>query len=1186
MYILDSCQRHKQGSKNTICHPEERSELRILPVINDCQEHWSDSEHPQSSQTCNDKCFRMTLLRSVQTAALTLALSFFIAAPVMAADTPPVPASVQTDNSAYTLTKVESPNADTITQYEYSQTENKLVPVYYRVDLSKIEYGDKLNSSDTLYFKFENINGRTVLVDGSESDHDITYYVNEKRLASDRVTSQNNTNIDNDFVGLQAHDGAAAAVINNPQNTVGSITGDFVNNTNSIDSGLAYGGAITNAGNIDKIEGTFANNSASASKNNQTTTASVLSMAGEAHGGAISNVVLNTSLMGEGTLVLPVIKSISGDFIGNYAEADYVASGGALHNEGIIGSLNANFINNYAVSFEGNASGGAISNEYGAEIGDVNGDFIGNYVTQIQQSSGAQTMAAMSGGMGGGAIYNSQADIGNITGDFIKNYALSPYYSAMGGAILNESGQIGNITGDFIANYAQGTYTAMGGAIANTSVIGNIKGNFMDNKAVTDSQMALGGAIANFGVFGKIEEVTGSTRQSVHYEFTPGEIINSSFVNNVAENKNADGIAAGGAIFSITDLNITADNGLSLFSGNKTIKGDKEESNAISIYGIGTKLEDGTYVYVDLASMITGYETVKPDVPNVSKENPATLTLKAVNNGVIRFDDKIKGGAIDMSASGGISEIGNGVSTLINAAPVSVAVIKDPSAAFNLKITGDSTGKVILNNDVINANISLDNTNLYLGRENVFDESQKLSLNSGSMYMTNNSVGTMHIPVLNLNGDTNLAADVDLKNAKMDRITADTYNVNADAYLNVNQLNLLNDATKDVTHVLFADKELAPNVQYTGINPVAYSKIWKYDVSYGTNPEDKLGYFTFVRGAAGNANSYNPSVLAAPVVQQAGAYTTQLQAFNYAFQHADTFMNIPYIERVAMKNQGRYALSPTGDATDIGTFSPLLTKEEDAGFWVKPYASFESIPLKNGQKVSNINYGTLVGYDSPLTTLSNGWERVLTGYIGYNGASQRYQGVDAYQNGGLLGSTATFYKGNFFNATTLSVGASAGDASTMYGSENYTMLMAGIGNKTGYNIEFWDGKMIFQPSMLISYSFINTFDYNNAAGVRIDSDPLHAIQLAPGIKLIGNTKNGWQPYIGVNMVWNLLNDTKVMANDVRLPEMSIRPYVQYGAGVQRRFNNDFLGYFQTMIHNGGRNGVSLTAGLRWNIGNK
>ena len=310
-----------------------------------------------------------------------------------------------------------------------------------------------------------------------------------------------------------------------------------------------------------------------------------------------------------------------------------------------------------------------------------------------------------------------------------------------------------------------------------------------------------------------------------------------------------------------------------------------------------------------------------------------------------------------------------------------------------------------------------------------------------------------------------------------------------------------------------------------------------------------------------------------------------MQTFNYVFEHSMAFMNLPYTERLSIKHANQYALSPTGDATDVGVYSPLMLKQDLHGFWFKPYASFENIPLKNGPKVSNINYGTLIGYDSEMRTTKNNWDRVYTGYIGYNGASQRYSGVDAYQNGGILGGTVTFYKNNFFNATTVSAGATVGDATGMYGSENYTMLIAGIANKAGYNFEFKDGRYIIQPSMMISYTFANTFDYNNAAGVRIESDPLNAIQLAPGIKLIMNTKNGWQPYIGVNMVWNLLDDSRVTANDVRLPEMSIRPYVQYGLGVQKNFKEDrFTAYGQAMIHNGGRNGVSLTAGLRWNVG--
>ena len=815
-------------------------------------------------------------------------------------------------------------------------------------------------------------------------------------------------------------------------------------------------------------------------------------------------------------------------------EIKYYVDSSRLAPDRITTEQNGTDINNdfvgLNVTTSSSATGGAIYN-YGSssEIGDLTGDFIGNYASSNNDAYG-------------GAIYNSNGTIGNITDDFISNYASSVKDEASGGAIYNTGGTIGNITGDFIGNYATSSSPgAFGGAIANIGITGNITGDFIGNYVTSDGFYAIGGAIANLGYIGTMDEQ--------NMTITEGEIKNSSFIGNYAESKT--GNAIGGAIFSTNKISIVADNGQSIFSGNKTISNGVEEQNALGMYGIAEQdASTGEYAFVDVTTGAT------------SDKNTANLKLEAKNNGVIVFDDTIRGGAIDENT---------------------MAVAETPETAFDLKVTGDSTGKVVLNNDVINANISLDNTNLYLGREDVFDKSVSLSLNSGSIYLNNNAIGTMHVPTLNLNGNTNISVDADLANKSMDRITADNYNITNDAKLNVNNVVLLSDAKEDVTNILFADTELKGSVAYTGVSPIAYSPIYKYEVTY--NPDD--GFFTFARGSSSSGNpsdNYNPAVLAPSVTQQAGAYTTQLQTFNFAFQHADTFMNIPYMERLSIIEQGKYALSPTGDATDVGTYSPLMIKQHDPGFWVKPYASFENIPLKNGPKVSNINYGTLIGYDTPIKEISNGFERVLTGYIGYNGASQRYSGVDAYQNGGLLGGTATFYKGNFFNATTLSVGATAGDATTMYGSENYTMLLAGLGNKTGYNFEFFNGGMILQPSMLISYTFVNTFDYTNGAGVRIESDPLHAIQLSPGLKLIGNTKNGWQPYIGVNMVWNLLDDSKVTANDVRLPEMSIKPYVQYGVGIQKRFKDRFLAFGQAMIHNGGRNGVSLTAGLRWKVG--
>ena len=115
---------------------------------------------------------------------------------------------------------------------------------------------------------------------------------------------------------------------------------------------------------------------------------------------------------------------------------------------------------------------------------------------------------------------------------------------------------------------------------------------------------------------------------------------------------------------------------------------------------------------------------------------------------------------------------------------------------------------------------------------------------------------------------------------------------------------------------------------------------------------------------------------------------------------------------------------------------------------------------------------------------------------------------------------------------------------------------------------------------------LHNYRHTNAAGVRIKSDPLNAIQVAPGVKFIANLKDGWQPYLGINMVYNILDKTKVTADDVRLPEMSIKPYVEYGLGLQRRWGSGFTAYGQAMIHNGGRNGIALSFGFKWAVGKK
>ena len=956
---------------------------------------------------------------------------------------------------------------------------------------------------------------------------------------------------------------SGGAIYNAGTGTIGNITSDFIGNY-SIGNTSVGGGAIYNFGTISNITSNFIGNYTSSTKESVNVSS--------ANGGAISN-------RGE-------INTISGNFIGNYAASaydrpvfGYDSSGGAIYNSaGNIKNISGVFINNYASSLGSYGLGGAISNDDKGTIDEIKADFIGNHTITTSDTYGGayggaiynnkSTINSIAGDFIGnyayghsealgGAVYNSEGTIGNIKGNFIRNYAFAYKGSAQGGAIyysvhapeLNIEGNFlenyaigatasaqggalyisylknyGNINGNFIGNYVSGYTGASGGALyhlgnANSykySKMGNINANFIRNHATSATGSAYGGALYNrYGTIGNLDE-SGNLIGGIY----------GSFIDNYVETNSNDNLALGGAVYTTQDLNFIADNQINYFSGNYSQDYRGKINNAIFV-----------------------------DTNNPTLTSPITIKLQAQNNGKIVFNDQIDGGKRQQNASTGQYEI-------------------DRTNSYNLALTGDESGEIYLNNSVINAKVTSEEVKLNLGKKDVFENSD-FKITSGTLGFVNGIAEQQIMQSANITGNINLALDVDLATEQIDTLPDNT-KVDPNAQLNVNYLNILNDANQNETKIPFAPESYANQVQYTGQSPIAYSPIWKYDVDY----LKETGEFLFTRGSTGTYTDYNPAVTAPSVATQAGAYTTQLQTFNYAFQHSDNFMLLPSFDRLTIKNQSKYALAPNN-----GVYSPLMTPADSASFWVKPYASFENIPLKNGPKVSNINYGTLIGYDSAMKSVKYGFDRVLTGYVGYNGSSQRFQGVDAYQNGGLIGTTATFYKNNFFNATTLSVGASAGDSTTMYGSENYAMLMAGIGNKTGYNFEFKDGKYILQPAMLLSYSFINTFDYRNAAGLKIESDPLHAIQLSPGLKLIMNAKNGWQPYLAIDMTWNILDKSRVTANDVRLPEMSIKPYVSYGAGVQRRFKDDkYTAFGQTMVHSGGRNGVSLTFGLRWRVG--
>ncbi|MCD8024365.1 MAG: autotransporter outer membrane beta-barrel domain-containing protein, partial [Candidatus Gastranaerophilales bacterium] len=442
--------------------------------------------------------------------------------------------------------------------------------------------------------------------------------------------------------------------------------------------------------------------------------------------------------------------------------------------------------------------------------------------------------------------------------------------------------------------------------------------------------------------------------------------------------------------------------------------------------------------------------------------------------------------------------------------------------------------------------------------------------------IANSNIDTLQISNVVLNSDVNLAIDLDLSTLTTDSFSGTSFSGNGT--INITTVNAYNAASScivDSIKIHLSDLTGIDSAYLTSVDQTLPSILTPIRYLTGEISDNYLIY-------APSGNSYkdfNPAVMASPVAAQLGGYLTQLNSYDEAFRNMDMYMLMTKKERQALKSRNKYAAS---DGNLV--FDPTNTPYDNTALWARPYTTFENVPLKNGPKVSNVAYGSFFGGESEILDLGHGWDGTYGIYAGYNGSHQAYDGVSIYQNGGTLGAIGMVYKGDFFTGLTANVGANAGRASTMYGYDDFTLLMAGIASKTGYNFEFADGKFILQPNFLMSYSFVNTFDYTNAAGVHINSDPLHAIQLEPGLKFIGNLKNGWQPYMGVSVVWNIMDKTKFRANDVSLPELSVKPFVKYGIGIRKTWGERFTGFFQTYITNGGRNGVGLQAGFRWALG--
>ena len=828
------------------------------------------------------------------------------------------------------------------------------------------------------------------------------------------------------------------------------------------------------------------------------------------------------------------------------ASGDTITFTRNLDADSTIGNLFANL----DINFEGN--------NYSILGNDQFGGFVLNQDTNFHQV-GIRNCQGQAYGSSkfAGAIYNNGGAASIQDSLFSENFTDAGGFNfSVGGAIYNlNNGSIDINNSRFTGNYTNGG-SSYGGAIANgynsgTETIMHINNSVFNNNHSEGTVTPYGGAIYN---------------NSQIY------INNSSLEGNYAEGE--DGIFGyGGALYNLDYMNIS----------NSTIKDNYAEGGANSLTFGGAIFNDKTLI-ID-SSQISGNHTDTPffaaggaifnstnaaaEIKNSTIENNYISTsaqngnggaiynagVLTVENTTFKNNTDHTGELNDIynDTTGTINFDGNGASTILSGIAGSGDITKRGSGSLNLG------GK----NENFTGNFTLAKGDLNLLAGGSYFNAQNTRFDNGVNFnMQNNEIDSVNFGDLTLSGTSNIQADVNLNNNTMDRINANSVTGTGD--ICVNSLLFQGEELKgNNVSIPFADAALKDYVSYTPQN--VETPIFNYSSSYDSGN----GHFNFTRGGL-NSSTFVPGVAA-----QLAGYLTQIDTYKNVFANLDMVMITPPDYAKGYHNNNRVA-----NASSQFSFSPLTMPENRNGIWFKPYSTFERVGLKNGPSVSNVSYGSMFGGESGVERIKNGWSRIYGAYLSYNGSHQAFQGNSIYNNGGLIGADAVFYKGNFFTAWTANVGANSAEASTKFGRDNFAMLNTGIAEKTGYNFELFERKLIVQPSLLMSYSFINTFNYTTQSGVHMDADPLHAIHIEPEIKLIGNFKNYFQPYISVSMVWNIMDQTNFKANDVYLPDLSVKPFVQYGAGIQKRWGERVTGFLEGMIRNGGRNGIALMFGLR------
>lgn len=944
-----------------------------------------------------------------------------------------------------------------------------------------------------------------------------------------------------------ANDGGA--IYNNAGQVVVTGSSTFATNT-----AANSGGAIYNAGGNVELENASFNQ-------NKATTAS---------GGAIYNTAGGVSVAGNST------------FTGNTA----ATSGGAIYNDNYTELADA-------TTFTGNTAGegGAIANSgtlvaasdltlssnqagWGGAIANAGTmDLSGNTFYASGNNSSTVGGAIFNGNSGllnikssnvtfenntsnyyGGAVYNSGADL-TIGTAGVTNTVFSSNSATNGGAIANEYANI-DIVGSSQTFSGNGAGTA-GGAVYNNNSTMNIGADSTETYFVGNTAGTAGGAVYNLNSTMNI----GSEFSNIYFGANSagndgGAVYNEASVLNIGgasstttfENNSAGGF--GGAIASVNnDLNLI---GNQVFNANSAGNGGAIASNTSTVNMFGTQtFTNNTAAGRGGAIYMQGADAENRSVINLTSNIPG--------------QNSVFSGNTDSTGANAIYMDGNATLNLTNE--------NGTSFIFDDPIAGNANSNIINQNGNVyyNGNNSgfAGDFNLLSGGNAYFTAPASVPFQGGNYNLGANS--TLHlmngrIETINANsltlptaGSANITIDLDLTSE-----TSDRFNLANSAVGNllVTNMNITGDTDED--YVFFP---IASGAQVSSLQNQVDTSYYTYDVIGGQTG------LTLMKGDLSDTG------LQAGQVAANAATLGQMALYNQLLFRVDEIAESRYF--TSKNKPNLYAATTWEDHPTIDdTYTPYVNQQDGGCVWLKPSTTLETVSPSGFSGYKNRNWNAILGYETPISTLRSGFEIINTVFGGYQGSYQDFDDAYNYQNGGFGGYMANIYKKNFFMGFTAlagGIGVQTTDDGPYGRNQEFGLFNAGAAMRLGYNVGM--GKhWLLQPIMTAGYTLISGYNEDNERGEGVAVKPTNTLQLAPGFKIIGNY-NGWQPYALFDYTWALGSRTLAHVNDVTMPEMKVRSYVEYGVGVRKNMGERFTGYLEAVMRNGGRTGPSFQGGL-------